>query len=68
VASNEPINSTDDGDTAPDWQVIDAHHVKLRAERSGIGTGRVYTVTVTCNDAAGVSSSQTVTVSVPLSQ
>lgn len=68
VASNEPIDGTDDGNTAPDWQVIDAHHVNLRAERSGIGTGRVYTVTVTCNDAAGVSSSRTVTVSVPLSQ
>lgn len=68
VASNEPINGTDDGDTTPDWVVVDAHHVKLRAERSGIGTGRVYTVTVTCNDAAGVSSSQTVTVTVPLNQ
>jgi subtilisin-like proprotein convertase family protein len=65
VASNEPINGTGDGDTAPDWQVIDAHHVKLRAERAGTGTGRTYTVTVTCNDAAGVSSSQTVTVVVP---
>ncbi|HYU33073.1 MAG TPA: proprotein convertase P-domain-containing protein [Thermoanaerobaculia bacterium] len=65
VASNEPINGLGDGDTAPDWQVIDAHHVKLRAERSGTGTGRIYTVTVTCKDAAGVSSSRTVTVSVP---
>jgi len=68
VASNEPLNGTGDGDTAPDWQVIDAHHVKLRAERAGTGTGRIYTVTVTCNDAAGVSSSRTVTVNVPLSQ
>jgi subtilisin-like proprotein convertase family protein len=68
VASNEPLNGTGDGDTTPDWQVIDAHHVKLRAERAGTGTGRTYTVTVTCNDAAGVSTSRTVAVNVPLSQ
>jgi subtilisin-like proprotein convertase family protein len=68
VASNEPINGTGDGDMSPDWQVIDAHHVKLRAERAGTGTGRIYTVTVTCNDAAGVSTSRTVTVNVPFSQ
>jgi hypothetical protein len=66
VTSNEPINSTDDGDTSPDWIIEDAHHLKLRAERSGVGTGRVYTITITCTDAAGNSSSNTVTVSVPL--
>ena len=27
VTSNEPINGLGDGDTAPDWQVIDAHHL-----------------------------------------
>jgi hypothetical protein len=68
VTSNEPINSTDDGDTAPDWIIEDAHHVKLRAERSGIGTGRVYTITITCTDGAGNSSIKTVSVTVPLNQ
>ena len=68
VASNEPINGTGDGDNAPDWQVVDSHHVKLRSERSGNGTGRIYTVTVTCIDNAGVSSSRTVTVTVPHNQ
>ena len=66
VTSNEPINSSDDGDTSPDWIIEDAHHLKLRAERSGVGTGRVYTITITCTDGAGNSSTQTVTVSVPL--
>ena len=28
-------------DTAPDWEIIDAHHVLLRAERSGTTSGRV---------------------------
>jgi predicted extracellular nuclease len=68
VTSNEPINSTDDGDTAPDWIIDDAHHVKLRAERSGIGTGRIYTITITCTDGAGNSSIKTVVVTVPLTK
>ena len=33
VTSNEPVNGTGDGDTAPDWEVIDAHHVMLRGAR-----------------------------------
>ncbi len=65
VASNEPVNSSDDGDTAPDWLVLDAHHLQLRAERAGDGAGRVYTVTITCSDAAGNTSSGNVTVTVP---
>jgi hypothetical protein len=52
VASNEPANGTGDGNTATDWVVVDAHHVQLRAERAGTGSGRIYTLTVTCADAA----------------
>jgi predicted extracellular nuclease len=66
VTSNEPVNGTDDGDTAPDWEVIDAHHVRLRAERSGIGTGRIYTITITCTDSNGTTATATATVQVPL--
>jgi hypothetical protein len=65
VASNEPVNGLGDGDQTPDWTIVDNHHVKLRAERSGTGAGRVYTVTITCTDQAGRSSSQAVTVNVP---
>ena len=65
VASNEPVNGTGDGNTAPDWLVLDAHHLQLRAERSGNGAGRVYTINVTCADAAGNSTSRNTTVSVP---
>jgi hypothetical protein len=49
VSSNEPVNGLGDGNTMPDWQVMDATHVRLRAERSGTGSGRVYTITVTCS-------------------
>jgi Domain of unknown function (DUF5011) len=53
VSSNEAANATGDGNTAGDWQVLGPNHVQLRAERSGRGTGRIYTVTVTCTDASG---------------
>jgi len=53
------------GNTSPDWQVIDAHDVNLRAERAGAGDGRIYTITVTCTDKLGLSSSATTTVTVP---
>ncbi len=65
VASNEPIDGTGDGDTAPDWIVVNDHLVQLRAERAGTGTGRVYTITITATDCAGQSGSATVTVTVP---
>jgi hypothetical protein len=66
VSSNEPVNGIDDGDTAPDWEVVDAHNVRLRSERSGAGGGRSYTITVTCSDLSGNSTVKTTTVSVPL--
>jgi len=50
ITSNEPVNGAADGDTDPDWLVVDLHHIKLRAERAANGNGRVYTVTVIVND------------------
>lgn len=66
VTSNEPISGTGPGDLAPDWQIINNHTVKLRAERSPSGTGRVYTITITAKDGPGNTSIQTTTVLVPL--
>ena len=68
ITSNEPVNGLGDGDASPDWQLVDDHHVKLRAERSGTGAGRVYTLTITCSDGGGHTATKTVTVTVPLSQ
>jgi len=65
VTSDEPENGTGDGDIAPDWELIDDHHIKLRAERAGNGDGRVYTLTITCTDQYGNSSRGTKTVLVP---
>ena len=67
VISNEPIDGTSDGNSAPDWEIIDEHHLRLRAERAGNGSGRVYTITITCSDSSG-SSVRTVTVVVPKNQ
>jgi hypothetical protein len=65
VSSNEPINGLGDGDSAPDWQITGDLSVNLRAERSGMGNGRAYTLTVQCTDGSNNSSSAQTTVSVP---
>jgi uncharacterized lipoprotein YddW (UPF0748 family) len=68
VSSNEPGNGKGDGNKEPDYKVIDAHHVQLRAERLGNGDGRIYTITITATDAAGNVSKQDVVVTVPHDQ
>jgi 6-phosphogluconolactonase len=69
VASNEPVNGVGDGNTSPDWKVVDAHHVQVRAERTGTNGERVYTVTVTCtNDTNKLSSSKSVNIVIPHDQ
>jgi hypothetical protein len=67
VTSNESRNGFGNG-SVPDWVIEDDHHLQLRAERSGSGSGRVYTITVISNDSAGNSSTRTTTVTVPKSQ
>ena len=64
IASDEPVNGLGDGNTAPDWQFVNARTVQLRAERSGTRDGRVYTITVRATDAAGNFSTSTVNVTV----
>ena len=67
VTSNEPSSGAFSGDIANDWQIINNRTVKLRAERKPSGTGRIYTVKITCTDAHGNVSTKNVTVTVPLS-
>jgi hypothetical protein len=64
VASNQPINGTGDGDTAPDWVITGPLTLQVRAERAGNLTDRVYTVTVVCSDGSGNTSTKTVPVTV----
>jgi hypothetical protein len=65
VTSDEPVNGVADGNTAPDWIITGELAVKLRAERSGVGDGRVYTITVACVDELGNGSTETASVVVP---
>jgi hypothetical protein len=64
VSSNEPVNGLGDGNTAPDWIVTSANSVQLRAERAGVGSGRVYTIGVRCVDASNNASSTSTVVTV----
>lgn len=43
ITSDEPVNSTGDGNTDPDI-MCDAHSFAVRSERKGNGDGRVYDV------------------------
>jgi hypothetical protein len=65
VASNEPANGAGDGNTPVDWEITGALTLNLRAERSGKGDGRTYTITVECTDDSGNASSTEVRVTVP---
>ena len=68
VFSNEPADGLGAGDTAPDVEITGDLSLNLRAERSGKGTGRVYTITVECSDASGNTSTRSVDVTVPHTQ
>ncbi len=65
VTSNEPDNGQGDGDTANDIVIVDDLTVKLRAERSGNGNGRIYTLTWEATNACGATVTATATVTVP---
>src|SRR4051812_29816226 len=68
ATSSEADNGLGDGDTANDIQITGKLSVSLRAERSGKGSGRTYTITVETSDAAGNTTRKTTTVTVPKSQ
>ncbi len=53
VTSDEPENGTGDGNTDDDIVLEGCQVVELRAERSGPGDGRVYTVEIAVQDRAG---------------
>lgn len=69
VTSNEAVNGTGDGNTAPDWQVVQnadgTYDVYVRSERSGNLNDRIYTITAVAQDRSGNSVTKTATVTVP---
>ncbi|MDQ3171398.1 MAG: VCBS repeat-containing protein [Acidobacteriota bacterium] len=65
----DSVNSNEGGSAhEPDVQLTGDLTLNLRAEREGKGAGRVYSIQVSCRDAAGNTSSRTTTVSVPHDQ
>lgn len=72
VTSNEPANGWGDGNTEQDYEIVTHSDgtvdVYLRAERSGRGGGRTYTVAMSAADAAGNTAVASVTASVAKSQ
>lgn len=69
VTQDEPLDGLGDGDTSPDAVLgPGATAVSLRAERSGTGDGRVYTVALRASDGFGGTCTGTIAVSVPHDQ
>jgi hypothetical protein len=65
VYSNEPDDGPGDGKTASDYKIIDEHHILLRAERSGKGTGREYYIMLYSTDGSWNTAMQQIIVKVP---
>jgi len=69
ITSNEPDNGRGDGNTTGDIQGAafgtDDRQFQLRAERSGTGTGRIYTVTYEARDASNNATVKQAVVTVP---
>ena len=67
MTSNEPDNGRGDGNTTDDIVIIDEFTFTLRAERSGRGGGRAYTVTYQAEDDSGNVTQRQAIVTVPKS-
>jgi hypothetical protein len=66
VESNEPDDGEEDGNTTNDIVIYDDFTFELRAERSNLGTGRIYTITYEVTDACGNATNASTTVTVPV--
>jgi subtilase family protein len=60
VKSADEDDHDDDDRDEPSFVVVDAHRVRLRADQSH-GRDRIYTITLTCTDAAGNTTVRTTT-------
>ena len=53
IYQDEPVNALGSGNTAPDGSGVGTSTAWVRAERAGPGTGRIYFITFTAQDAGG---------------
>jgi hypothetical protein len=68
ITSNEPDNGVGDGNTVNDIVIVNDFTFQLNAERSGTGSGRVYTITYKATDVSGNFAIANVIVEVPHNQ
>jgi len=65
ITMNEGDEAKGDGHTAGDIQIGGDGAIYLRAERSGSGSGRIYTITYQAVDDSGNAAVRSATVTVP---
>ncbi|HET8798584.1 MAG TPA: choice-of-anchor X domain-containing protein [Thermoanaerobaculia bacterium] len=68
ITSNEGDDVRGDGNTSPDITIDPTGRIFLRAERSGLAEGRIYTITWRARDDSGNTSTASATVTVPHDQ
>jgi hypothetical protein len=68
IHQDEPVNALGSGNTAPDGKGVGSDTAYVRAERSGPGTGRLYSIDFTATDGNGYTCSGVVQVQVPHDQ
>ena len=68
MTQDEPTNGLGDGDTAIDAVLGSGNTLQVRAERSGLGDGRVYRISVTVTDGLGGSCTGVARIGVPHDQ
>lgn len=68
ITQDEPVASPGSGKTCPDGDGIGTSVARIRAERSGLGNGRVYEISFEADDGMGGVCSGTVNVCVPHDQ
>lgn len=68
ITQDEPVLGTGSGDTAPDAEGVGTAAARVRAERSGDGDGRVYSLQFRASDGRGGSCGGSVSVRVPHNQ
>jgi Zn-dependent metalloprotease len=65
IYQDEPVLAPGSGNTSPDGQGVGTSTAQVRAERIGVGNGRVYHITFTADDGFGVACTGEVQVGVP---
>jgi hypothetical protein len=68
ITQDEPVNGLGDGDFAPDGFGVGSSAPLVRAERSGLGNGRVYVLSFTADDLKGGTCTGSASICVPHDQ